>query len=50
MAASIAAIWGSFSSDRLALSALYRDGGSKCRGVAETDEEGAEQIGQVGLF
>ena len=34
----------------LALSALYRDGGSKCRGVAESYEEGAEQVSQVDLL
>ena len=32
------------------LSALHCDGGSKCGGVAESYEEGAEQVGQVGLL
>jgi hypothetical protein len=33
-----------------ALSALHCDGGPKCGGVAETSEEGSEQIGQVDLL
>ncbi len=28
----------------------HRDGGAKCRGIGESYQEGAEQIGQVGLF